>query len=145
LNIVDLRIFGFFSHFIDLDSGFLLCEMVRCAKDHTIFHTNSVNIIRDYVAPNDLFMLVKLCLEGEPLNCALDVYSAKPVRKSELLKLFAEEFGLKIEVEEKNHSSPTGTKVAYFSDNFTAEVIIGYEPKVKSIDSIRAETRFFLK
>jgi len=119
--------------------------MVRCAKDHTIFHTNSVDIIRDYVAPSDLFALVELCFEKAPLNCALDVYSAKPVRKSELLKLFSEEFGLEIEIEEKAHSSPTGTKVAYFSDNFTAEFIIGYEPKVKSIDSIRAETRFLLK
>ncbi|WP_158904925.1 NAD-dependent epimerase/dehydratase family protein [Rectinema subterraneum] len=145
LRIIDLRIFGFFSHFIDLDSGFLLCEMVRCTKDHAIFHTNSVDIIRDYVAPSDLFSLVKLCLEKEPLNCALDVYSAKPVRKSELLNLFSEEFGLEIEVEEKDHSSPTGTKVVYFSTNRDAQKLLGYFPENTSICNVQRETRILIQ
>jgi len=145
LCIVDLRIFSFFSRFIDLDSGFLLCEMVRCAKDHTIFHTNSVDIIRDYVAPKDLFMLVQLCLEKGSLNCALDVYSAKPVRKSELLKLFAEEFGLEIEVEEKNHSSPTGTKTSYFSTNYNAQRLLGYSPENTSICNVQREARILIQ
>ncbi len=144
LCIVDLRIFSFFSRFINLDSGFLLCELVRCAKDHTIFHTNSVDIIRDYVAPSDLFALVKLCFEKAPLNCALDVYSAKPVQKSELLKLFAEEFGLKIEVEEKNYSSPTGIKASYFSTNNTAQMLLGYNPEITSICNVKKEASMLL-
>jgi len=145
LCIVDLRIFSFFSRFINLDSGFLLCEMLRCAKDHTIFHTNSVDIIRDYVAPSDLFALVELCFEKAPLNCALDVYSAKPVRKSELLKLFTEEFGLKVEIEEKGYLSPTGTKVAYFSKNYEARKVLMYVPANSSVYTVREEARYLLQ
>lgn len=144
LRIIDLRIFSFFSHFIDLSAGFLLCEMLRCTKDHSIFHTNSIDIIRDYVAPNDLFTLVQLCFMKGDLNCALDVYSAKPVRKSELLNLFSEEFGLKVEIEENDHSSLTGTKMAYFSTNRDAQELLSYFPENTSIGTIEKETSMLL-
>jgi len=144
LCIVDLRIFSFFSRFIDLDSGFLLCEMVRCVKDHAIFHTNSVDIIRDYVSPNDLFALVELCFEKMPLNCVLDVYSAKPVRKSELIKLFSEIFGLAIQIEEEDNSSPTGIKVSYFSKNYEARRVLTYVPAKSSIQTVQEEAKHLM-
>lgn len=138
-NIIDLRIFSFFSQFIDLDSGFLLCEMMRCTKTHSIFHTNKVDIVRDFIAPSDLYSLVELCLCQKRINCALDVNSAKPVLKSELLHLFSREFGLVVEVDDKIYSSTTGTKLAYYSNITIAFCGLTYIPAYKSIDTIERE------
>lgn len=138
-KIIDLRVFSFFSRFIDLEAGFLLCEMTRCAMEHRVFHTNAVDIVRDYVAPSDLFALVELCLRVGKDNLALDAYSAKPVRKSELIELFAREFGLETQVDETSRTSATGTKVAYYSCNRTAGRILKYAPQKQALDSIKHE------
>lgn len=138
-KIIDLRVFSFFSRFINLESGFLLCEMTRCAKEHRIFCTNAVDIVRDYVAPSDLFTLVELCLKNGKENLALDVYSAKMVQKSELIELFAREFGLKTQIDEMSRISATGTKRAYFSSNKNSGEILGYIPKITAIASIKDE------
>jgi nucleoside-diphosphate-sugar epimerase len=138
-KIIDLRVFSFFSSFIDLESGFLLCEMTRCAKEHRTFHTNAVDIIRDYIAPSDLFALVELCLKKGKGNLVLDVYSAKPVRKSELIDLFEHKFGLKTQVDENSRTSATGTKLAYYSSGRTAERALGYIPKITAIAVIKDE------
>jgi nucleoside-diphosphate-sugar epimerase len=138
-RIIDLRVFSFFSRFINLESGFLLCEMTRCAKEHRVFHTNALDIVRDYVAPSDLFTLVELCIKEGKVNLALDVYSAKPVRKSELIDLFAYKFGLKTQVDETSRTSATGTKLAYYSSSKTAGRVLGYIPKITAIAVIKDE------
>jgi nucleoside-diphosphate-sugar epimerase len=139
-RIIDLRVFSFFSRFVDLEAGFLLCEMTRCAREHRVFHTNAVDIVRDYVAPSDLFALVELCLRKSNENIAFDVYSAKPVRKSELIDLFAREFGLETCRDAMDRVSITGTKFSYCSSNSTANRVLKYSPILTSIDAIRSET-----
>lgn len=139
-KIMDLRVFSFFSRFIDLEAGFLLCEMTRCVMEHRVFHTNAVDIIRDYVSPSDLFALVELCLWDGKDNLALDVYSAKPVRKSELVELFAHEFGLETQVDETSRTTTTGNKLIYCSCNKSAENVLGYVPINRSMDSVMQET-----
>jgi len=143
-NIIDLRIFSFFSQFIDLNSGFLLCELVRSVIANTIFHTNAVEIIRDYIAPSDLFTLVELCLINQKMNCAIDVYSAKVVQKSELIELFKHEYGLTSVIEDKDCASMTGTKLAYYSSNPAAFSLLSYVPTINSIDTVRSEVAMLL-
>jgi len=138
-KIIDLRVFSFFSRHINLESGFLLCEMTRCANEHRIFYTSDIDIERDYIAPSDLFAIVELCIMECNYNIAFDVYSAKPVRKSEIVALFEREFCLETQIDKKNRISATGSKQVYFSSNKTLGRKIGYIPKVTAIASIKYE------
>lgn len=138
-NIIDLRVFSFFSRFIDLESGFLLTEMMRCVIERRPFHTNAIDIVRDYVAPSDLFSLVKLCVASNGINQPIDVFSAGPIRKSELITLFSCDFGLETQIDEEAHVSTTGVKLAYYSANYVATSLLNYLPALASRDVIHAE------
>ena len=58
LNIIDLRLFSFFSRFINLDTKFLICEMVSSIMQNKKFLTDETDIYRDYIHPKDLFLYV---------------------------------------------------------------------------------------
>ena len=138
-NIIDLRVFSFFSRFIDLESAFLLTEMMRCVIERQPFQTNAVDIVRDYVAPSDLFALVKLCVASNGINQPIDVFSAGPVRKSELIALFSCDFGLEARIDEEVRDSTTGAKLAYYSTNHVAMSLLNYIPALTSRDAVRDE------
>ena len=143
LNIIDIRIFAYFSRYLDLDSRFLLAEMISCVKQNKVFETDEIDIFRDYTHPRDFFQLVELCLEPAHINRALDLYSAKPVSKMELLRCFEKEFGLKYRVvENKVRNVKTGVKPVYYSNNRQTE--IGYIPKYSAQESVLGETKFIL-
>jgi nucleoside-diphosphate-sugar epimerase len=137
--IIDLRVFSFFSRFIDLGSGFLLAEMIRCVIDRRPFHTDAVDIVRDYVAPSDLFALVQVCIASGGVNRPIDAFSAAPIRKSEIIAFFSRDFGLEALVDEEAHVSTTGLKLAYYSANHAAASQLGYVPVLTSRDTIRDE------
>jgi nucleoside-diphosphate-sugar epimerase len=84
-RIVDLRVFGFFSAFIDLNSKYLLTDIIKHIKTGEIRHTSADNIVRDYVHPEDCLQLIKLCLRENVINNVYDVYSLKPAAKFEIL------------------------------------------------------------
>jgi len=140
-NIIDLRVFSFFSRFIDLESGFLLTEMMRCVIERRPFHTNAIDIVRDYVAPSDLFSLVKLCVASNGINQPIDVFSAGPIRKSELITLFSCDFGLETQIDEEARVSTTGPKLAYYSANHVATSLLNYIPALTSRDAVRDEAK----
>lgn len=131
-SIIDLRVFSFFSRFIDLNSGFLLAEMMRCVIDRQPFHTDAVDVVRDFVAPADLFSLVKLCVASHGINQPIDVFSAGPIRKSELIDLFSRDFGLETKTDREVHVSITGAKLAYYSVNHVATTLLNYVPELAS-------------
>lgn len=139
-NIVDLRIFGYFSRFIDLDENFLLSEIISCIRNKKIFVTNSVNVWRDFLHPRDLASLIELCLDKRPINNAYDTYSRKKVSKYEILDFFSNVYGLTYDIDESfiPHSI-TGDKYNYYSSNYKARNL-GYEPIYSSIDCIENET-----
>ena len=140
LNIVDLRVFGYFSRFIDLESRFLLTEIISCIRDGKEFITSPDNIIRDYIHPRDIFALIERCIERKIINDVFDAYSLKPVTKFEILDYFNAEYGLKYKVKDDiKISAITGTKDNYYSINRKAKDI-GYEPKFTSMDSIMEES-----
>jgi dTDP-4-dehydrorhamnose reductase len=138
-SIIDLRAFSFFSRFVDLESGFLLAEMMRCVMARRRFHTSAVDIVRDYVGPSDLFSLVKSCVASHGINQPIDVFSAAPIRKSELIDLFSCDFGLETVTDEEPRVSPTGAKLAYYSANHVATSLLGYVPALTSRDAVRDE------
>jgi hypothetical protein len=138
-NIIDLRIFSFFSRFIDLKSKFLITEILRCLLEGKVFETGSNDLIRDYVSPRDFCNLVKLCIDKHYTNDVFDVYSLSPVSKVEIINWFHDEFGLKYNIIENGSlSSMTGIKSIYHSVNKKAEKI-NYFPSLTSLASIKEE------
>ncbi|MHB1347585.1 MAG: NAD-dependent epimerase/dehydratase family protein [Candidatus Humimicrobiaceae bacterium] len=143
-NIVDLRVFAFFSRFIDLNSKYFITELISCIKTKKEFLTNSNNIVRDYVHPNDLFNLINISINIKKINDVFDVYSLKPITKFEILNYFAENYGLKYKIEEGIFGENiTGIKDNYYSINKKAEKV-GYIPEFSSLDCIINEAREIL-
>lgn len=143
-NIIDLRLFSFFSRFIDLNGRFLLTEIVESLKNCKLFKTSKNEIFRDYISPSDLFNLVNACVISEKINVAIDTYSKEPVSKSLLLKELSNELGLVIEYIEDIKSSPTGLKAYYYSNNKNAFEILGYKPEKGSLETLCEEINFLV-
>lgn len=143
-HIVDLRIFGYFSRYIDLESKYLMCEVVSCLKSGAEFVTGPGNILRDYVHPEDLFALVEKCIALRELNDVYDVYSLRPLAKFEMLDHFAAHFGLKYHVEGAYTAlTATGNKDHYYSVNKKAQQA-GYRPRYDSLECLVQETATLL-
>jgi len=144
LWIVDLRIFSYFSRFIELDSGYFLTELLECLKAKKTFVTNNCDFTRDYLAPEDLFDLICLIIKRKYFNGAIDVYSARPVSKSKLLEYFVKNYSLKYMIRRKlKLICPTGVKVRYYSNSRKA-ASLGYQPKFSSLDTVAQETKYML-
>lgn len=144
LNIVDLRIFGYFSRYVDLHDTFLLSELVNCLQTKQIFFTNKVNIVRDFTHPDDLVALIESCMQQRQLNDVFDVRSRQPVTKFELLDSFTSRFGLHYEVTAS--FAPllvTGTKNCYYSASNKTDKI-GFKPEFTSLEGVIAETEAIL-
>ena len=144
LNIVDLRVFGYFSRFINLDESFLLSELVSCIKSGEEFVTGPHDLVRDFVHAEDLSALIRCLMREERINDVFDVYSAKPAGKFEIIETFAASGVLKCRVAEQHAAvTATGTKSNYFSCNRRAERV-GYHPRFTSIECIFQETEALL-
>lgn len=144
LKIVDLRVFSYFSRFIDLTDGYFITELLDCILNKKILITSNINFIRDYIHPEDLYLAIKKCMDAGRLNMAFDVNSASPVEKMEILNYFSLEYGLKYEIRESSgHFSPTGSKNIYCS-NYNNALSIGYKPAFTSIYTIKEESKYIL-
>ena len=143
LNIVDLRLFSFFSRFMDLNSRFLISEIISSIKQNKKLVTNEFDFYRDYIHPKDLFSLLKKCINKNPINDVFDLYSKKPIGKFELLNSLKDNNGLKDEINPNSGlSSPTGFKKNYYSVSRKAK-LLGYEPQYSSIETVVNELKYF--
>jgi len=144
LRIVDLRVFSYFSRFIDLTDGYFITEVLDCILNKKVLATNNMNIVRDYVHPEDLFSIIRKCMDVGKINEAFDVTSSKPVEKREILDYFSLEYGLKYEIGRSlSHVSPTGLKNIYCS-NYNNVACIGYKPAFSSMDTIKEESKYII-
>lgn len=135
-NIVDLRVFGFFSKFIDLKTPYFLSDIVNCIKEQRVFVTGNNDMVRDYIHPEDLLQLIEKCINMHNINDVFDVYSLEPITKFQIISYFEKNHNLQVLVEQdKVLTSVTGLKSNYYSLNKKSD-IIGYRPKHRSIDSI---------
>lgn len=136
LNIIDLRIFGYLSRYIDLNEKFLMSEIISCLKNKQTFTTSPIDIWRDYLHPQDLASFIDCCINYCPLNAGFDAYSKQAVSKFELLSFFAKKYGLEYKVDNTfQPQTATGTKQHYYSINHAAECI-GYKPLYSSIEGV---------
>ena len=145
LNIIDLRIFGFFSRFIDVNAGFFMSELLRALKNKSEFITDKKDFVRDYVNPNDFYDLTKNCITNKKINDVFDVYSKEIISKFQILEECFNKFDLKFKLVEKIESiSPTGVKKKYYSLSRKAEKI-NYSPQFSSLETILNESSLFLE
>lgn len=139
-NIVDLRVFGYFSSLVDLDAKFLLTEILSCVRNKTEFVTTSQDITRDYIHPEDLFGLVECCMKRRRINDVFDVYSAQPAKKSEILEHFQRAYGLVCIIRDTLQPvEATGVKACYYSVSRKAAGI-GYAPRFSSLECVAVES-----
>lgn len=144
LNIVDLRIFSYFSRYIDLADGYFITDLMNSILNGTVLETNGINIVRDYIHPDDLFSMVLACLAADKANAAYDVISSEPVDKRQILKYFSSRYGLAYVVKNlASDDSPTGTKQLYYSENHNAEAV-GYRARFTSMESLADGARHIL-
>jgi len=144
LRIVDLRIFSYFSRFIDLTDGYFITEILNCILKKKVLVTDKADFVRDYVHPEDLCSIVRKCIDAGKINKAFDVTSAKSVKKREILDYFKSEYGLKYRTGRSlRHASATGPKNIYCS-SYNKAACVGYKPVFSSMDAIRQESKYIL-
>ena len=144
LHIIDLRVYAYFSRFIDLDSSFFITDVISCLRKNRVFETGPEDMVRDYIGPDDLFALIERCMNRSRMNDVFDVYSLKPARKFEILDHFRDNHGLQYTLKSNFHVSvATGAKNVYYSNNRKA-VEIGYTPRFTSLETIIKESKYLL-
>lgn len=144
LNIVDLRLFAYFSRFADLTDDYFIVEIINCLLKNNTLITSETNFVRDYIGPEDLYRVVRRCMNKKILNAAFDIASVQPVSKREILDYFTSEYGLKYRVSPSfSHVNATGFKNKYYSvyDQYS---VTGYKPKFTSLATIKHEAEYLL-
>lgn len=137
--IVDFRLFGLFSRYIDLDASFFMCDVYRAIAEKTTLLVGPEDIVRDYIAPADMAALLTAVLGAPPRNDVFDLYSSEPVRKFAVLEDFSARYRLKYDVlGAPTASTATGIKPNYYSTNRRA-ASVGYEPTRSSRQTLTEE------
>ncbi len=144
LNIVDLRIFSYFSRYINLTDGYFITDVLQSIRNGKVLLTDTSDFVRDYLHPDDLFQMVRKCVRAEKINLAFDVSSSRPVTKQEILDYFASTYCLQYEKRDCfETSSATGKKLQYYSTWHRASQA-GYRPQFSSMDTLRDEATYLL-
>ena len=122
-RVLDIRVFGFVSEFLDLGTQYLVCDIVNALRTKTVMPTSGQDIVRDYIGTAELAELINLAAACPSINMAVDTYSLKPMSKFALLDSLRP-LGLVWRVEE---SEGRTARHHYWSRLRTAE-IFGYRP-----------------
>ncbi|MDA9285237.1 NAD-dependent epimerase/dehydratase family protein [Pseudomonadales bacterium] len=139
LNVIDLRVFNYFSSSNNLDSRFFITDILRSIGTDTLLVTSAKDITRDYIHPSDFFQLIDCIIKSPGMNMAVDCYSACVVTKYELLHLFSEKYGLKYKYDENFDAvNATGQKDNYYSE-YKIAAEFGYRPQHTSISGVELE------
>lgn len=144
LRIIDLRIFSYFSRFINLEDGYLVTDLVQAIRHSRPFITDNSDIVRDYLHREDLAAMIRLCMASGPMNTGLDLASASPVSKGEMVEYFAHKYGIRMEIRPQLPDSPaTGVKRNYYAICNKAKAL-GYRPVHSSLDTLSTEIESIL-
>ena len=144
LRIIDLRIFSYFSRYINLTDGYFITDVMEAILDNKVLVTDSTDIVRDYLHPEDLFSMIVKCVHAGRINQAIDVSSSRPVAKQEILDYFTSAYGLKYQRRSFSESpSATGAKSNYYSTCNRASQI-GYLAQFSSMDTLKDEAGYIL-
>lgn len=137
-NIIDLRVYSFFSQFVDSKDKFLMSEIVDSLENNMELETNGEDIVRDFCNADQLIDIMNFLLEHGKRNDVFDVISKQPITKFELLDLLCKTRGLKYIITNGDKSSVTGVKNTYCSDGERLKEL-GYKPTLDSLSIIEIE------
>ena len=132
-NIADLRVFGYMTPLIDMESGFFVAAAARCLRDQRPFVTSGTDFRRDFVAPEDLAGLIAILFEHGMPNGCYDAASAAPTTKFEILEMLSRRFGLNVEME-SGHGAPLPAmdRITRASGAYN----LGYRPRFTSMAAV---------
>ncbi len=137
-NIVDLRLFGYISAFLDPRGGFFLSQVLAALDGDTVLQVHPSDMVRDYISAQDLADLIELSAAARPINRAFDAYSAEPVSKFDLLAALTETFGLEWRISsDQTLNAGAIEKSVYYSLNRQAAAL-GYAPQSTAMQNVLA-------
>lgn len=144
LAITDVRVFNYFSRTQDIESRFLITDILRAVRDRRVLSTSPDYMVRDYLHPRDFLQLICRILTAPPANQALDCYTLAPVDKPQLLQAMRQRFGLAYEMAgEPALVQATGAKPHYYSLRRDAAAL-GYQPEYTSLQGVLLEAEAML-
>ena len=144
LNILDVRVFNYFSRTQDMSARFLITDIVRAIRDRSVLNTNGHNLMRDFLHPYDFYQLMSKALEFQEINSAIDCYTKAPIDKFTLLNEMGQRYNLRFEISKAEAGIlATGSKINYYSKNYAAKKI-RYEPLYSSLDGVSVEIAGYL-
>lgn len=146
LNIVDLRVFSYFSKFMDFEDKYFITELIYSILNEKEFKVVNDSFIRDYLHLDDLFQAIMKCIKIKKLNCALDIVSKKPIEKNKILEYYNIYYNLKYKYEKDfKYNSASGIKNIYYSEYDKAKKEIDYKPKYTSMETLIDVSKNFLE
>ena len=95
--ILDLRVFAYADAALPRDGRFFLCELARSVGSRVPFKTSATDMVRDYASRTEVAAVIRCWEAAGALNAPLDVYTKAPARKSDILRLAHERFGIEID------------------------------------------------
>lgn len=145
LMIIDIRIFNYFSSTQDLNSSFLIADIMRTILSNTLLTVSSDNVSRDFLHPDDFYQLVNTILFSPPVNDVVDAYTLSPVNKIDLLDSMRSNFGLNYSVSQSNTNFNSAMlKLNYYSLNKRA-ADFGYTPIFSSLGGVLQQAKKILE
>lgn len=138
-SITDLRVYAFFSRFVDLKGAFFLSEVAASLWHGRELLTSPEDMIRDYATGRELLDTILFLYKKPPGNRAFDLRSKAPAAKFAMLYRFRDAFGLRFKVAEGSADvSPTGRKMEYCSASRALERM-GFAPRETSLELVERE------
>jgi nucleoside-diphosphate-sugar epimerase len=129
LPIVDIRIFGYVSAWLPIDKPFFLANIARSLERKVPLQTDRKDFWRDYIGPTELAQMVLGIIDSAPCNTSVDLYSAAPILKTDLLDSLVRLFSLVVEYgADTTFTSNAIYKFNYFSEDRRAQAF-GYLPE----------------
>ena len=144
-NIIDLRIFSYFSHTLNSKNRFLMTEIVDCLCRNKIFKTSSQNIYRDYISPKDLGNIIKIIIDDVNKNYSFECYSRLHLSKFKLLESLKDEFHLRYEIDKSlNFQLNDKLKINYYPMSHDLQNY-GYKPEMTSLETLVHECEIYFQ
>ncbi|WP_298380401.1 NAD-dependent epimerase/dehydratase family protein [Azospirillum sp.] len=138
-NIVDVRVFAYFSRFIDQSGRSFAAELAYAVANGTEFQTDATDMIRDYAGPEDIATLAERALASRPFNGPVDLYSRAPVGKFALIDRMVSDFNVQVRILPSIATiSATGAKACYQS-MWRRASDLGWEPRATALDTVTEE------
>ncbi len=137
--IVDIRVFSYFSRYIDLNAWFLLSDIIKAIKTGSVLPTSNDEIFRDYISHFELSELIMSLINSkENINSSIDMKSSEPISNTQLLLFCKENFWLQYCISQRKINSITWIKKYYYS-NYISSNRIWYIPSKSSLEIISQE------